>query len=136
SSPADPPRLPRGWHYHSSLATNGTTTYTFAIPDGCLARELSAALVWNRRFALVHTAPQLPKLDLRLRAAPAGVPGAELTRSESGASGSAPHSLEHIYQRDVPAGFYSWQVVNAATGSYATDYGVAWRAALEPAQTP
>lgn len=137
TTPADPPRHFRGWAYQSSLDAGQTHTYVFAIPDGCVARELSATLVWNRQFPLAPLlVPALPNLDLRLYTAANGTPDTELTRSESGANGSVPHPLEHIYQHDVPAGHYAWQVVNAPISSFTTSYGLAWRAALAPAAAP
>ncbi len=63
-------------------------------------------------------------------------PESEHARSESGAAGSVPHPLEYLSLRDLPSGHYSLRVVNAATGSADTAYGLAWFLDLAPAAPP
>lgn len=131
-----------GWHYTVSIGTNAENVYTLAVPEGCVAREFSAALVWDRRIQTVlhslwiNPSPQLANLDLWLHASANAAPGAEITRSESGAPGSVAHPLEHVFARDLAAGEYALIVKNTAPSTYATDYGVAWFAQLEPAAPP
>lgn len=131
-----------GWHLGASLAPADERRFTFFVPEGCVAREFSAALVWNRAIttsapgAWVNPAPVLANLDLKLHASTGFVPGTELARSESGAGGSVPHPLEHVYVRGLAAGGHTLRVVNPASGAAAAGFGLAWFSSLAPAADP
>lgn len=130
-----------GWHYASGISPGQERAYALVVPEGCTAREVSVALVWNR---IINTtvptlwtspSPQLPNLDLEVHTTPTTGRGVEVAVSESGAHGSVPHPLEYVHVRDAPAGLYTLRVHNAAT-STATGYGLAWFISLAPAAPP
>lgn len=131
-----------GWHYASALDPGQDRQYPLRVPEGCVAREWSVALVWNRTIGTnvptlwLGPDPALANLDLHLLAAPASGPPIEVTRSESGASGSVPHPLEHVFMREAPAGDYVLRVQNAISSGTTTAYGLAWFLALAPAGLP
>lgn len=130
-----------GWHFSSALAGGSTRQYPVRIPEGCVGREVSVALVWNREIETtpaslwIAPTPHLANLDLRLATLPPAGSPSEVARSESGAGGSPEHPLEHVYTRDLPAGSYTLQVTNQAGGA-PTDYGLAWFVSIEPAVAP
>jgi hypothetical protein len=130
-----------GWHFEGSVSPGGERFYRLRIPDGCVASELSAALVWNRTVPTslpslwLNPTPQLANLDLRLEAAPGSTATTEIARSESGAAGSAAHPLEHVYVRQLATGDYRLRVVNAPD-SHESGYALAWFMALAPAAVP
>jgi hypothetical protein len=130
-----------GWHFEGGVGPGGERSYRLRVPDGCVASEVSAALVWNRTVPTslpglwLNPAPQLANLDLRLEAAPEATAIAEIARSESGAAGSAAHPLEHVYVRQLATGDYRLRVVNAPD-SHESGYALAWFLALAPAAAP
>ena len=130
-----------GWHFAGALGGGQEREYALRVPDGCVARELSAAAVWNRGITTtpgslwLSPEPELANLDLILEAVPTSGPTAEVARSESGASGSVSHPLEHVFRRDVAAGGYRLRVRNHAAGP-TTGYGLAWYLSLAPAADP
>lgn len=130
-----------GWHFASAIAAGQERAYSVRVPDGCLARELSVAVVWNRAVATnpsthwINPAPVLANLDLMVISVPDTGPTAEVSRSHSGADGSTAHPLEHVFLRDLAAGTYRLGVRNAI-GSPAAAYGLAWFLSLAPAAAP
>ncbi len=132
-----------GWVYGAALEPGAAASHTLVIPDGCVAEEFSAALVWNRQLdatpgglgtgRLTATfAPTLANLDLRLRASSSEE---DLARSLSGADGSVSHPLEYLYLHDMPAGAYVLEVSHQPGDATAASpaYGLAWWASLRPA---
>jgi hypothetical protein len=108
-----------------------------------VARELAAALVWNRTVDVAPEAswqevePELVNLDLRLETKAGEQPGVELARSETGADGSISHPLEYVRQRNLAAGEYELVVHTAAAVSEeGRPYGLAWFSELAPAADP
>ncbi|MFN0130820.1 MAG: hypothetical protein ACKV19_29505 [Verrucomicrobiales bacterium] len=138
---AEPARR-SGWHYTPSMAPGTVRAYPLTVPEGCVARELAVALVWNRQVSLslpsswINPQPALANLDLHLVALPTTGTEVETARSESGASGSVPHPIEYLHQRHAPAGRYDLRVVNAPAESSETSYGLAWFLDLGPALPP
>jgi hypothetical protein len=133
---------PTGWDYTTTLAVGAQKNYTFTIPSGCRAAEMSVVLAWNRKIAgatgslLVNPTPQLPALDLFLYHSTGFTVGALVASSESGANGSAAHNVEHIHLNDVPSGDYTIRVTNAASGSFSSDYALALLTVFAPASDP
>jgi hypothetical protein len=137
-----PAGAPSGWHYAAAIAPGEERGYPFRVPEGCVAREFSAALVWNRVLQTAspngwtNPSPQLANLDLRLHASAEAGLGVERARSESGAAGSVSHPLEHVFVRDLAEGEHLLRVQNAAMDSSTTGYGLAWFGSLAPAVAP
>ncbi len=131
----------RGWDYDPTvLATGASRSYTLVIPSGCIGSEVSIALVWNRRMTGTNGAktqfttgptPRLPDLSLTLTNGASTV-----AESRSGDSGSPPTTVEYLYVRDLAAGSYTLTVSNAASGSFSTDYGLAWHVVPSGEQAP
>ena len=130
-----------GWHGAAALAAGQAREYALRVPDGCVAREVSAVLVWNRMLGTTGddrwsgVTPELANLDLVLEGGMDREPAEPLDCSESGAGGSVSHPLEHVYQRDLPAGGYRLRVVHAGSGP-AAPYALAWWLSLAPAAEP
>jgi hypothetical protein len=108
-----------------------------------VARELAAALVWNRTVDVAPEAswlevkPELLNLDLKLVTNGGEQAGVELVRSETGAQGSISHPLEYVRQRNLAAGEYELVVDTAAAASDdGRPYGLAWFSELAPAADP
>jgi hypothetical protein len=134
---------PHGWRYGVAPAAGERHGYVFAVPPGCVARELAAALVWNRTVDVAPEAswlevkPELVNLDLRLATRGGEPAGVELARSETGAQGSVSHPLEYVRQRNLAAGEYELVVDTAAAASDdGRPYGLAWFSELVPAADP
>ncbi|MGI8603962.1 MAG: hypothetical protein ACR2OZ_13335 [Verrucomicrobiales bacterium] len=131
-----------GWDYSDPLAPGSRKNYTFTIPAGCRAVEFSAVLTWHRQITgvvgslLVAPAPELANLDLALYQSNNFVAGAQVGVSESGASDSPAHNVEHIYLGHLGAGQFTLRVTNAAADSFNTDYALAWLTSLGPADKP
>lgn len=134
---------PHGWRYGVVPAAGERHEYVFAVPPGCVARELAAALVWNRTVDVapesswLEVEPELVNLDLRLETNAGEQAGVELARSETGAQGSISHPLEYVRQRHLAAGEYELVVHTAAAASEeGRPYGLAWFSELAPAADP
>jgi hypothetical protein len=134
---------PHGWRYGVAPAAGERHGYVFAVPPGCVARELAAALVWNRTVEVapesswLEVKPELVNLDLRLATRGGEPAGVELARSETGAQGSVSHPLEYVRQRNLAAGEYELVVDTAAAASDdGRPYGLAWFSELVPAADP
>jgi hypothetical protein len=126
----------RGWDYVSSLAASGQNNYRLRVPAGSKA-QLTTTLVWNRRISLTGTtwtnpAPQLANLDLLLLRTSNS---SEVTASASGSAGSAAHTTEHVYVRELGPGDY-WLRVTSASGSPTVDYGLAWQMSVTADNPP
>jgi len=130
-----------GWHGAGDLEAGQDRGYALRVPDGCVARELSVAVVWNRTIGTrpadqwSEATPVLANLDLVLERVAVDGAAVVLDRSESGARGSVSYPLEHVFRRDLPASGYRLRVMNDAAGP-ATPYGVAWYLSLAPAAAP
>ena len=134
---------PHGWRHGMAPGAGERHGYGLVIPPGCVARELAAALVWNRTVDVAPEAswqevePELVNLDLRLETKAGEQPGVELARSETGADGSISHPLEYVRQRNLVAGEYELVVHTAAAVSEeGRPYGLAWFSELAPAADP
>jgi hypothetical protein len=134
---------PHGWRSGVAPAAGERHGYVFAVPPGCVARELAAALVWNRTVEVapesswLEVKPELVNLDLRLATRGGEQAGVELARSETGAQGSLSHPLEYVRQRNLAAGEYELVVDTAAAVSDdGRPYGLAWFSELVPAADP
>lgn len=134
---------PHGWRHGVAPAAGERHGYGLVIPPGCVARELAAALVWNRTVDVApesswqEVEPELVNLDLRLETNVGQQAGVELARSETGAQGSISHPLEYVRQRDLAAGEYELVVHTAAAASEeGRPYGLAWFSELAPAADP
>lgn len=112
-----------GWSYDFISDPNGpndftTRSYDFTIPETRWADDFSVVLNWNHSGS--GTARDLKLALYALRDGPT-----LLDQSDS-----AVDNVEHIYQRNLPAGTYRITVSRADTENAAIDYGLAWEAQL------
>ncbi len=121
----------RGWDFNKT--SNSTPRrYFFTVPEGRFADRLSVALTWNRdvtrRFSISPVGwaynSTLYNLDLRLRKATGFAPGDEVD-----ASVSTVDNVEHVFQRNLPAGDY---VLEVSANSNDRNYAIAWNAEIGP----
>lgn len=89
--------------------------YTFTVPPGMLANEVSIVLAWNR-FGAAGT---VHDMYLQLLNAAETV--------EWDASRSPVDNVEHIHYRNLPEGDYIIRVRRKGHASSTTKYGLAWR---------
>jgi hypothetical protein len=126
---------PMGWDYQSGVASPGTTTryYTFDVPIGELADELSIILAWNAEvtdsdggsaFVPVTT---LANMDLKFYDSSSSFLGTLLAQSIS-----TEDNIEHIYMTGLSAGTYTL----AHTSDTDWDFGLAWRMETSPIPEP
>ncbi|MEM9410871.1 MAG: hypothetical protein AAGA30_07135 [Planctomycetota bacterium] len=119
-----------GWDYEALLTEGDERFYEFIIGAGEQFDELSVILNWHADIEDTDAAadtfiPSLTVADLSL----------ELYNSTGGFLGSLADqsdslvdNVEHIYVQNLQAGTYHLRVANKATGSFDTDYGLAFRA--------
>ena len=122
-----------GWDYHS-LTAGGTADYRLNIPAGLYGVELSAFIVWHRTptdgpgTGFVPQNDPLINFNLALLRYPAAG-GAAVTIDSST---STLYNLEHVWQRNLPAGNYRLSV--SRTAGLDHDYAIAWRLTTAPHQ--
>jgi hypothetical protein len=118
-----------GWDYEALLAEGDERFYEFEIGVGEQFDELSVILNWHADIEDTDASgsfiPSLSIADLSL----------ELYDSSGGflgaladSSDSLVDNVEHIYVQNLQSGTYHLRVGNKATGSFDTDYGLAFRA--------
>lgn len=109
-----------GWDY-STAQSNSVKRYFFSVPAGSYGNTFSAALTWHR--TVTHSpgsyASSLPNLNLRLYASSNLVAGVILDQSLSTLD-----NVEHLFQRNLPAGQYLLEV---SSDTDAIAYGLAWQ---------
>jgi len=118
--------LRSGWDYTTAV-TATPRRYFFTVPVGSWGGIFSAALTWHRtvnRVAGSYTTAT-PNLTLRLFAADGLALGAQLDQSSS-----AVDNVEHLFQRNLPAGQYALEV--SITGANDIPYGLAWETQISP----
>ena len=124
-----------GWDYHL-LGPNGTADYRLNIPAGQYGVELSAFLVWHRTLtdsnalpAVFTLAPDpLVNFTLTLFRDPAAG-GAAVTIDSST---STLYNLEHVWQKNLPAGNYRLRVSRGSGSGH--EFALAWRLHTAPHQ--
>jgi len=126
SDPASPVGL-NGWDYEPSLATGEKRFYEFSVGEGQKLNDLSIALTWNinvenSSFFTFNPTTSLADLSLELYDSSTGFLAAEIDSSDSSVD-----NVEHIFISDLSAGTYHLRVTNKATGSFDTDFGLAFR---------
>lgn len=128
--PPGPISLTGGWD-HRPLAQNARSHYRFTLDAP--VRNASIMLVWNRRATAVTAenskdqsvwvpVPRMADFDLRLvRVGEAGVDTVAM-------SASAVDNVEHVFERELPAGDYAIEVRRQNDGQDEPwDYALAWR---------
>lgn len=111
----------RGWDF-SKTSTSAPRRYFFTVPEGRFADRLSVALSWNRNVVPFIYTFTLSNLNLTIRKADGFVPGTQVD-----ASISSVDNVEHVFQRNLPAGDY---VLEVSANSNNRDYAIAWNAEL------
>ena len=119
----------RGWDF-SKTSSSAPRRYFFTVPEGRFANRLSVALTWNRnvtrRFSILPFGwvydSEVPNLDLQVRKTSGFTPGAEISSSISSVD-----NVEHVFQRNLPAGDY---VLEVSANSNNRDYAIAWNAEI------
>jgi hypothetical protein len=118
-----------GWDYGDFDGTNDLY-YDFEILAGQTAWEVSASLVWNIEVtdndsssAVFDASTMLANLDLELFDSTGTFLGSLVDSSLS-----TLYNTEHIYQRDLGPGNYTFRV----SGDSAVDYGFSWRIGSVP----
>ena len=108
-----------GWDYNTG-STSSARRYFFTVPAGSFGNTFSAALTWHRN--VTHTPGAynftMANLTLKLYASSGLVAGAVVDQSNSSLD-----NVEHIFQRNLPAGQYALEVTSSASG---INYGLAW----------
>jgi len=109
-----------GWDYNMAQSSS-VKRYFLSVPAGSYGNTFSAALTWHR--TVTHSpgaySSSLPNLNLKLCAASGMVIGATLDQSISTLD-----NVEHIFQRNLPAGQYALEV---SSDTDSIDYGLAWQ---------
>lgn len=118
-----------GWDY-GNAASGSPSQYFFVIPDGFYANRASILAAWNRHISVstnnktyYNLTPSLANLDAQLYQA-SGYTATTLVDQ----SVSTVDNIEHIYQTNLPAGRYVFQVIT----NQAWPYAVAWDIATVP----
>ncbi len=106
--------------------------YFFSVPAGSYGNTFSAALTWHRSIGYTYNpgdpptvepsasySSTLPDLNLKLYAATGLIAGALLDQSVSTLD-----NVEHVFQRNLPAGQY---VLEVSSNSDGVSYGLAWQ---------
>ena len=127
-----------GWDCDTAQST-GVKRYFFSIPAGSYGNTFSAALTWHRTIDYTYNpgdppsippsasySSTLPDLNLKLYAASGLVVGATLDQSIS-----ALDNVEHLFQRNLPAGQYALEV---SSNTDSVTYGLAWQ--VQPGAGP
>jgi hypothetical protein len=118
-----------GWDYQNlkNDPAAGDRYYSFQIPVGSTAKELSIMLAWNAKIADTDPGPSsfvpahsLQNLDLTFYDSSISFLGVIVDQSAS-----TVENVEHIYQKNLGPGTYTLKVSGAAEW----DYGLAWRMA-------
>lgn len=128
-----------GWDYESSLAIGNERLYEIEIGAGSIWEDLSIALTWNMDIvdlddssSIFDPEEQLANLTLELFDSSDGFLDTRLDFSDSDVD-----NVEHIYvPGSLTAGTYHLRISNAASDSFATDYGLAWRASVVAVPEP
>jgi hypothetical protein len=114
----------KGWDYRSASRST-PKRYFFSVPAGSAGRTFSAALTWHRSISFVPGinsaiyTPTYSHLTLKLYAANnLVISGAALDQSNSTLD-----NVQHLFQRNLPAGQYALEVSSDTTG---TNYALAW----------
>ena len=110
----------KGWDYRAASRTT-PKRYFFSVPTGSAGRTFSAALTWHRSINLFlgSYSPTYSHLTLKLYAANnLVISGAALDQSASTLD-----NVQHLFQRNLPAGQYALEVSSEPNG---TNYGLAW----------
>jgi len=130
SDPVSPVGL-SGWDYEPSLTTGEQRIYEFSVREGQKLNDLSVVLTWNinvedsNPFPLPFSftpATSLADLSLELFDSSTGFLAAVIDSSDS-----AIDNVEHIFISNLSAGTYHLRVTNKASGSFDTDFGLAFR---------
>lgn len=122
SEPVEPVGT-HGWDYQT-VVPGSDQYYSFEIPTGSTAAELSIVLAWNVQVTDADTGPlfsgteSLANLDLALYDSTDTFKGLLLDESLSTVD-----NVEHIYMTDLGPGNYTLQVSTES----ARDFGLAWR---------
>ena len=125
-----------GWDYEAGINPNEQLLYEFEIGEGLEWEELSVALAWNMNIVdlapstlLFNPEEQLANLSLELFDSTDGFLGDLLDFSIN--SADVIDNVQHIYvPGTLEAGTYHLRVSNVENDSFATDYGLAWRATV------
>ena len=132
-----PPNSTAGPHMawdHHLLGPNGTADYRLNIPAGQSGVELSAFLVWHRTLTDTNPLPTaftlapdpLINFTLTLFRDPAAG-GAAVTIDSST---STLYNLEHVWQKNLPAGNYRLRVSRGSGSGH--EFALAWRLHTAP----
>lgn len=105
-----------GWDYQTvNPGIENELRYSFVIPEGSKAEELSIILTWNVEVPDHFSTQTLANLNLRLTDSLGGTVDESI---------SSVDNVEHIYLKDLMAGEYTLAVSSA---DLPRDFGLAWR---------
>ena len=127
-----------GWDYETLLAEGDERFYEFVIGSGEQFDELSVILNWHAEIEDTDLDPgifipslSVADLSLELFDSTGGFLGSLADQSDS-----LLDNVEHIYVENLQAGTYHLRVANKGTGSFDTDYGLAFRASRSFVSVP
>ncbi len=117
-----------GWDYQTVQPGAGNELlYTFIIPNGKTAAELSIALAWNAKIKSPFHVGAPIVADLNLELVDDAGSTIDLNIGDGiveGLSASDVDNVEHLYLTDLAAGAYTLKV---SSNDLASDFGLAWR---------
>lgn len=127
-----------GWDYETQLETGDERFYEFVVGAGEQLDELSVILNWNAEIEDVDDDPSIfvpslsvADLSLELFDSSGGFLGSVVDQSDS-----LLDNVEHIYVQGLQEGTYHLRVLNKSTGSFDTDFGLAFRASRSSISVP
>lgn len=125
-----------GWDLAATTAQ--PQRYFFRVPHGAAVNTLSVTAAWNRQVDFqagqgggnATLAPSLANVDVRLYSASVAADHQSLVIQGSplDSSQSTIDNVEHIYQRNLPAGMYAVEIVS----NQPADVALAWDARFAP----